>query len=265
MPGMNAQPELDPAARHADSARRLILNRYPDALGAVLGGSCARGRAAPGSDLDISVLLPDDGFSRREVVRHEGRVAEVFLNSRANLREIFAEDRETRRATAMFLYGESVVLYDPDGRAEALRAEARALLDAGPDPLTADERAYGRFLLTDLLDDLTETGPGSDRYEQLAVADRLLREAAHFLTAHHLAWDGAGKWLPRRLKAADAVLGEELLSGHLAVAEQAGPEPLAQAVHRVLELLGGPLHEGYVGIRRAQPPPAADVRAADRC
>lgn len=37
----------------------------------LLGGSAARGRAAPTSDLDVVVLLPDGNTSRREVVRHE--------------------------------------------------------------------------------------------------------------------------------------------------------------------------------------------------
>ncbi|MFD8386084.1 nucleotidyltransferase domain-containing protein [Streptomyces sp. NPDC059679] len=227
------------------SARRLVAVRYPDAVGAVLGGSSARGQATSASDLDITVLLPDDGASRREVLRHEGRLAEAFLNTRADLRQAFLRSRVTRRATALFLYAESVLLHDPHGHAEQLRAEARNLLAAGPDPLTPQECDAGRFLLTDLLDDLTETRPGSDRHEQLAIADRVLREAAYLLTAHHRAWNGAGKWLPRRLVEADPILGQELLRGHLALAEHADPKALVAASCRVLELLGGPLREGY--------------------
>ncbi|ADI11042.1 nucleotidyltransferase [Streptomyces bingchenggensis BCW-1] len=254
---MDAQPQPDAApfpgatgssavVEYAREARRLVFARYPDALGAVLGGSSASGRATPGSDLDIAVLLPDGGISRREVFRHEGRPAEVFLHTRADLGEVFAEARATRRATALFIYAESVLLYDPDGHVETRRAEAQALLAAGPEPLTPNESELGRFLLTDLLDDLAETGPGSDRHEQLAIADRTLQEAAHLLTAYHRAWNGAGKWLPRRLTAADPVLGRELLRGHLALAERADPAPLTTAARRVLELLGGPLREGYV-------------------
>ncbi|MFI0728689.1 nucleotidyltransferase domain-containing protein [Streptomyces sp. NPDC021225] len=255
---MDAQSQPDPTtfpettgsgavAEYAREARRLVLARYPDALGAALGGSSASGRATPGSDLDIAVLLPDDGISRREVLRHEGRLAEVFLHTRADLGEVFAAARASRRATALFIYAESVLLHDPDGHVETWRAEAQALLAAGPEPLTPNESELGRFLLTDLLDDLAETGLGSDRHEQLAIADRTLNEAAHLLIAHRRAWNGAGKWLPRRLTAADPVLGRELLRGHLAVAERADPAPLTTAARGVLELLGGPLREGYVG------------------
>ncbi|WP_335755799.1 hypothetical protein [Streptomyces alfalfae] len=71
-----------------------------------------------------------------------------------------------------------------------------------------------------------------------------MREASHLLTAHHRAWTGIGKWLPRRLLAADAARGGALLDGHRAVAETADPGPLAAAVHQVLDLVGGPLREG---------------------
>ncbi|MES4905225.1 MULTISPECIES: nucleotidyltransferase domain-containing protein [unclassified Streptomyces] len=266
---MDAHPRTDPptfpeatgssaVAEYAHEARRLVFARYPDALGAALGGSSASGRATPGSDLDIAVLLPDDGTSRREVFRHEGRPAEVFLHTRADLGEAFAAARASRRATALFIYAESVLLHDPDGHVEAQRAEAQTLLAAGPEPLAPNESEFGRFVLTDLLDDLVETGPGTDRHEQLAIADRTLREAAHLLTAYHRAWNGAGKWLPRRLTAADPVLGRELLRGHLALAERADPAPLTTAARRVLELLGGPLREGYVASWR---PSAGDGAA----
>lgn len=239
-----------PDAEHVDQASRIVWEHHPTALGAVLGGSGACGRAGPDSDLDITVLLPDGDTSRRELIRHEGRLAEMFLSTRTQLRQAFTQSRVTRRATALFLFADSVLLHDPEGHAETLRSEASALLAAGPDPLTDDEREFGRFQLTDLLDDLTESHPDTDRHEELAVADRLLNQAALYLTAHHRAWSGAGKWLPRRLLTADPVLGQELLGGHLALAERADPAPLAAAVHHVLEMLGGPLREGYVQVYR---------------
>ncbi|MEV0123652.1 hypothetical protein AB0I16_19340 [Streptomyces sp. NPDC050703] len=79
----------------------------------------------------------------------------------------------------------------------------------------------------------------------MSLADFTLREASHLLTAYHRAWTGIGRWLPRRLLAADAVRGGALLEGHRAVAETADPAPLAAAVHQVLGLVGGPLREGY--------------------
>ncbi len=207
----------------------------------MLGGSTAGGRATATSDLDIAVLLADGDVSHRETLRHEGRLAEVFAHTRAGLAEIFAADRASRRGTMQFVYAESVLLHDPHGHAAALRAEACAQLAEGPEPLTAEERDDARYRLTDLLDDLADL---DDRHEQLAVAEQVLSTAAGLLAAIAV-HGGVGKWLPRRLTAADPVLGRALLEARLTVAEHADPAPLRAAAYEVLALVGGPLREGY--------------------
>lgn len=55
----------------------------------------------------------------------------------------------------------------------------------------------------------------------------------------------SAKWLPRRLLEADPELGKALLDGYQTVAEQADAAPLAAAVNQLLDLIGGPLREGY--------------------
>ncbi|MFI1682861.1 nucleotidyltransferase domain-containing protein [Streptomyces sp. NPDC020607] len=223
---------------------RLVAERFPGALGAVLGGSAAQGRAATTSDLDIAVLLPDSDVSRREVIRHEGRPAELFLTTLADVPEFFAWDRGRRRGTVLFVYAEGLSVLDPHGHLARACARARAVLADGPPPLTPGERERDRYALTCFMDDLADTTP-DQRYEQLSVADLTLGKAAHLLTAHHNAWAGIGKWLPRRLLSADPARGKALLDGHRTVAEHADPAPLTAAVAEVLDLYGGPLREGY--------------------
>ncbi len=225
-------------------AQRLVAARFPQTLGAVLGGSAAQGRATSASDLDVAVLLPDSDSSRREVIRHDGRLAELFLNTVVDVPEFFEWDRARRRGTVLFIYAEGLPLTDPHGHLARTRDQARAVLAAGPPALTPAEWEHGRYVLTCYVDDLVDASP-ADRYEQLSIADHTLREAAHLLTAHHCAWTGIGKWLPRRLLSADPARGKALLDGHRAVAERADPAPLAAAVKPVLDLLGGPLREGY--------------------
>lgn len=76
---------MDDQAAPTAQALRLIASRYPQALGAILGGSAAQGRATPTSDLDVAILLPDSDTGRREVIRHDGRLAELFLHTLAEL------------------------------------------------------------------------------------------------------------------------------------------------------------------------------------
>ncbi|MFE5110403.1 nucleotidyltransferase domain-containing protein [Streptomyces sp. NPDC056663] len=235
---------MDDQGTFVAQALRLITARFPHALGAVLGGSVTQGRATSTSDLDVAVLLPDSDTSRREVIRHEGRLAELFLTNLADVPEFFEWDRARRRGTLLFIYDQGLPLMDPHGHLSRTREQARAVLAGGPPPLTPTERERSRYGLTCYMDDLVDTLP-TNRYEQLALADFTLREAAHLLTAHNGAWTGIGKWLPRRLLSADPVRGRALLDGHQAVADRADPAPLASAAEQVLDLLGGPLREGY--------------------
>ncbi|MGA4877082.1 nucleotidyltransferase domain-containing protein [Streptomyces lydicamycinicus] len=235
---------MDDQAALTAQALSLIASRYPQALGAVLGGSAAQGRATATSDLDVAILLPDSDTSRREVIRHDGRLAELFLHTLADLPGFFEWDRARRRGTVLFIYDQGLTLMDPHGQVTRARARARAVLASGPPPLTPTEWERGRYVLTCFMDDLIDTQP-ADRYEQLSLADFILREAAHLLTAHHRAWTGIGKWLPRRLLSADPVRGRALLDGHKAVAEHGDPAPLSAAAGELLDLVGGPLREGY--------------------
>ncbi|WP_411084575.1 nucleotidyltransferase domain-containing protein [Streptomyces sp. cmx-18-6] len=243
----------------ADEALDLVGTRFPQAVGALLGGSAAQGRATASSDLDVAVLLPDGDTGRRELLRHHGRLAELFVHTVSDVPAAFERDRFQRRGTILFLYENGLPLLDPYGHVVRARERARQILAAGPPALTPAEWERGRYLLTCFMDDLADAPPTA-RYEQLALADGVLREAVHLLTAHLNAWTGIGRWLPRRLLNADPVRGRALLAGHRTVAEHADPAPLATAAAQVLSLCGGPLREGYrqtwgPGPGDAAPPP----------
>ncbi|MFE9629722.1 nucleotidyltransferase domain-containing protein [Streptomyces sp. NPDC006463] len=229
---------VDPVSQ----ARRLAHDRFPDALSVILAGSTAAGRAKPGSDLDIAVLIGDGGETGRETVRFEGRVAELFFHTRAGLAELFAADVAARRAVMQSMYATGLVLVDTDGEAGRARALAEADLRQGPPALDQQTVETKRYGLTDALDDLADA---DDRLERLAVAGFVLGSAADLLFDHHRAWSGGGKWLPRRLVEADARRGAALLEGHLSLCESGDPSLMTGAASEVLDLVGGPLREGY--------------------
>ncbi|MBT2453128.1 nucleotidyltransferase domain-containing protein [Streptomyces sp. ISL-43] len=225
-----------------DLARRLVRDRFPDALAVFLAGSTAVGRATASSDLDIAVLIGDSGETYRETLRFEGRVVELFIHTRAGLVDLFAADVAVRRAVLQSMYATGLVLVDRDGEAGRARALAETDLRKGPpalEPETVETKRYG---LTDALDDLGDAG---DPIERLAVAGFVLNAAADLLFDHHHAWTGGGKWLPRRLLEADGVRGAALLEGHLHLCESGDPERLIDAALKILNLVGGPLREGY--------------------
>ncbi|MER5867425.1 nucleotidyltransferase domain-containing protein [Kitasatospora sp. NPDC002040] len=225
-----------------DQARRIVSDRFPGALAAVLAGSTVSGRATASSDLDLAVLTASGGETYRETLRFEGRVVELFVHTRAGLRDLFAVDLATRRAVMQSMYATGLVLVDVDGEAERARALAEADLRQGPAELGQDAVETKRYGLTDALDDLRDA---TDVFERLAVAGFVLNTAADLLCDHHRAWTGSGKWLPRRLLEADPERGAALLDGHARLSRTDDPEPLLDAASAVLDLVGGPLREGY--------------------
>lgn len=122
--------------------------------------------------------------------------------------------RARRRGTVLIIYDQGLPLMDPHGDLSRASKRARAVLAAGPPPLTPAEWERGRYGLTCFMDDLVDT-PSTNRYEQLCFADFTLREASHLLTAYHGAWTGIGKWLPRRLLSADPASETDVLAALL--------------------------------------------------
>ncbi|MFJ9472730.1 nucleotidyltransferase domain-containing protein [Streptomyces caniferus] len=225
-----------------DLARRLVQRRFPDALAVVLAGSTAAGRATASSDLDIAVLVGDGGETCRETLRFEGRLVELFIHTPTGLGELFAADVASRRAVLQSMYATGLVLLDAGGEAGRARSRAEADLRNGPPALEPETVENKRYSLTDALDDLVDAG---DPVERLAVAGVVLNVAADLLFDHHRAWVGGGKWLPRRLLEADVECGGALLEGHRHLCETGNPALLTEAAEQVLDIVGGPLREGY--------------------
>ncbi|MFF4448218.1 nucleotidyltransferase domain-containing protein [Streptomyces sp. NPDC001502] len=225
-----------------DQARRLAADYFPDALSVVLAGSIASGRVTATSDLDLAVLIKEGGETRRETLRFEGRLVELFVHTRAGLDELFAADTASRRGIMQRMYAEGLVLFERDGAAAGIKRHAEDALREGPgalDPATVESR---RYALTDALDDLADA---SEAVERLAVAGVVLGIAADLLFDHRRAWVGGGKWLPRRLLQADPERGGALLDGYRRLCESGTPEDLSDAAAEILTLAGGPLREGY--------------------
>jgi predicted nucleotidyltransferase len=223
-----------------DLARQLVLELYPEARAAWLGGSVVRGDASPTSDLDITVLLDGPPAPRRKSLEYGGWPVELFVHTEKSLRYFADKDQLRRQPTMMRLVGESVVLVDTDGSGARLQQEGLAEVAAGPEPLSVEELNQMRYGITDMLDDLV----GGTDDVRLAISSVLWQEAARLLLTGSGHWSGTGKGLLRELKAYDVAHGTDhaakLLDG-----VRASDDRLVVAVDDILAAYGGRLFSGF--------------------
>ncbi|WP_030691063.1 nucleotidyltransferase domain-containing protein [Streptomyces globisporus] len=223
------------------TARELVRNRFPDARAAFLAGSVLTDRRTPTSDLDMVVLLDGSPAPLRESLVYCGWPVELFVQTEAVWHDFADQETAKRRSPLLAMCAEGTLLVDRDGLGASLQDEARKRWAAGPPPLSDQERDYQRYILTDLLDDLRGC---TDPAERVYLVSHMLRLASELVLLSGGHWLGAGKWLSRRLAAADPAV-------HRALSE-AAPQAIAgdanaftAVVTQVLDLAGGPLWDGY--------------------
>jgi hypothetical protein len=225
-----------------DVATRLVKARFPQAHAAFLGGSAPTSRRTPWSDLDIVVVMDGEPASFRETLRHDGQLVEWFVYTPTSLRHYWRQNVSNRRTPLLRMVAEGVPLIGADGPAETYRVEAAAILTAGPPAPTADQVAFQRYLVTDLLDDLRGC---SDPVEIVFLASTLVLAASDLVLLSGNRWSARGKWLPRRLAEVDPELPARLAAAQRAVITDGDREPLVTAVLAILDHSGGPLQEGF--------------------
>ncbi|WP_111510550.1 GNAT family N-acetyltransferase [Mycobacterium kyogaense] len=227
-------------------ARQLVLERFPSARAAWLGGSHASGQASAGSDLDITVLLAGEPAPYRCSRIIEGLPVEFFVQTEHSLLEFCRDERARRRPTTMRLVGSSIILVDRDGSGRQLRDLLHRMDCDGPEPVDRATLEAMRYRVSALADDLVSS---SDTGETLVVAAALIGEAADLVLATHRRWSGTGRWLLRELSALDTTrntaYAERLLDGLRATAA-GDPGPLHASVVSVVDVCGGPLFDGYL-------------------
>jgi len=134
-------------------AKRLVVQRFPDARAAWLGGSVAARQQTSMSDLDITVLLdgPPAPFRSSETV--DGWPVEFFVQTAESLQRFCEADRARRRPTTMRLVGSSIVRIDRDGIGRQLQASLHQMDLDGPPPVPHHDLEIHRYAITDKLSD----------------------------------------------------------------------------------------------------------------
>ncbi|HEY3268522.1 MAG TPA: nucleotidyltransferase domain-containing protein [Armatimonadota bacterium] len=224
------------------AARSVVAARYPDALAAFLGGSVTRGAATPTSDLDIVIIVNRPEAPFRESFIAHGWPVEAFIHTPASYRRFFAQDAAERTPALPRMCREGIILCEGDGLAARIRAEARALLDAGPAALAEEDRSRRRYMATDLLDDFRGATTWA---EACYVAGGLADCAANLRLAMRGAWGGSGKSLRRALSRLDPAEERRLTDALRAFYQQEDRGPLIAYAESALAEAGGELFDGY--------------------
>ena len=225
------------------AAQALVASAFPDALAAFLGGNVLSARRTATSDLDILVVVPGPPAPYRETIKYGDWLVELFVHTEASLRHYFGKDRDRRHPTMATIAAHGVVLADPAGIADAILAEANALLEAGPAALSDNEREDWRYYLSSAIDDLVG---GADRDELVFIANQVLAGAAELYLLDRRLWPGTFKWLGRRLHDEAPELHTRLLAAHRSAVCAGDIEPLRAVATEILDCAGGWLQEGYL-------------------
>ena len=225
-------------------AMRLVQERYPGAVAAVIGGSFATGRQTATSDIDLLLLFDHVDAAWRKTIVYEGQTVELFAHDPATFR-YFCEQVDAPRGTVplamMVIEGENILA--ASALHAGLLALAQALQAAGPPPLDTGNLQQRRYAITTALEDLVDS---RDAGEAMAVACGLYGMLADLHLRAAGQWSGCGKHLFRRLQACDAAVAaqldgaQRLLAGDLAAGQQA----YARVSGAILLPVGGPLLEG---------------------
>ena len=126
-----------------------------DLLGVLVGGSRMRSEGDPHSDIDVVVVV-DRPYRKRWNFVIGGVEVETLINPPFQMRRYFEEERHDGRGLMPHLCSTGNIVFDPQGLMATLQAEARAVWDAGPPPLSDRERWQFRYQAADALRDLAD-------------------------------------------------------------------------------------------------------------
>jgi hypothetical protein len=166
---------------------------------------------------------------------------EFFVHTEESLIDFIDRERRLRRSPLLHMCAQGLIISDHDQRLARLQDLARDRWSAGPAPLVDDELDDRRYRLTAMLDDLADEADPADR---AALAAAVFTDVADLALISRGQWSGAGRWLTRRLREADAALADDLVAG-LSTAVHGDPRVLIGCGRAELDRLGGRLDSGY--------------------
>lgn len=224
-----------------DAAKQFIELHFPNCQGALLAGSVVRGEATITSDLDIVIFMEHLDVAYRESFVVFDWAIETFVHNLTSYKDYFKSDCERARPSLPRMVVEGIVLQDT-GVIEGIKAEARELLESGPEKWSLETITLKRYFVTDALDDFI----GSSREdEDLFIANSLAEVLHEFVLRTNGHWIGDSKWIVRALKQYDEQFATEFVEAFRQFYKLGDKDKVIELVDKVLEPHGGRLFDGF--------------------
>jgi hypothetical protein len=173
--------------------RRLRSDFGPDLIGVLAGGSRLCGEGDAHSDLDIVVVIGRPQRRRWNIVM-AGVEIEMFINPRFQMQRYFEDERRSGRGQMPHLCATGRIVFDPQGTMAAIQAEAHSIWEAGPPPLSEQDRWQFRYHTADSLRDIEDVRASDEDRAVFLIAQLLSR----LIDQHYRI---SGRWLhkPKRV------------------------------------------------------------------
>lgn len=224
-----------------EAAKRFIKDRFPFCDAALLAGSVVRGEATPTSDLDIVVFDCKVTSAYRESLRAFGWPVEVFVHNLQSYKLFFESDAKRARPSLPRMVSEGLILKNSE-ILPAIREEAAAIIENGPEMWTEKEIEMKRYFITDTLDDFIGS---TKRAEELFIANALADLLHEFVLRTNKHWIGNSKWMIRELTRFDSKFAECFVQAFDTYYRTGEKRLIIKLAESILEPYGGRLFEGF--------------------
>lgn len=228
------------------------LQADPQVEAVFLGGSLALGQASPRSDLDLVVIKSDEVGLMERYARYVNDVQVQVIAGPPRQFDIWLE-QDRPSGTVVRQLADGQLLLDRHGLGAHFQSQAQEVIAAGLEPMSRPQIRSRRFLLTELLDDVSDCAEDPPRARWLMDTGLALVIETAFLW--HQQWTPKGKHALTEIELLDpklAVLCQDFLSASEPPAQYSAFESL---VAHVLAPLGGELREPWTRPPEAVPLP----------
>ncbi|WP_141734560.1 hypothetical protein [Oligoflexus tunisiensis] len=225
------------------AARNIVKERFPGAVCAFARSDCPKHEETPYSVLSIVVIMTRVQTAFRESLRVDQISMEVFVHDPESWDYLcLKKDRAKGDPSVAQIVAQGEPLLQGSAMAGEMQQRAKAVLAAGPEPLTAEQVQERRYQISVLMNELRAPHGHGEAMGSLSVLHETL--ADFYLRGRGL-WSARGANIPQALKEADADFATRWRRVFTS-AFMGDRSNLMRLVDEVLEPHGGFLFDGHV-------------------